>query len=224
MVVSFNWSVISSRIRRGHLPPFVFTHMSVIAAGALAKTRTQASRQEAERTSCQANATAAVPSRPLAPPRTTGLCQRASGRGRPACQYLTGAIENRDLPLGKKTRRHSHLHVRPRSPTLVRCSAPGRQASPCAKTCPLVSLAPSLPALLSQMRLLINRVPPAGVQIGHRSAPAPFLPLPLSCAVSAFVRCTCPCSVRLCLPSSVCALSCRCHCDGPAPEIGIAHV
>ncbi len=235
MVVSFNSSVISSRIRREHLPHFFFAHTFVIAAVALAKTRTQASRQEAERTSCQANATAGrrrpcLRGRIFAVARSaseTGLCQRASGRGQPACQYLTGAIENRDLPLGKKTRRH--FHVRPRSPTLARCSA--CQASPCAKTCPLVSLAPSRPAaLFSQMRLLtINRVPAAGVQQederipaeGQRSAPAPFLPLPLllplSCAASAFVRFTCPCSVRLRSPSSVCALSCRCHCDGPAP-------
>lgn len=213
MVVSFDPIVISSRIWCGHLPHFFRAHVRhrQWRTGKDSDTSQQA---EVERTSCQANGTAAVPSRPLAPPRTTGLCQRGSGRGRPACQYLTGAIENRDLPLGKKTRRHSSLpreaaitdsgphHARPAKP------------APALKPAPLCHwLRVSLPrscrrrgcSSTSPPSREYSRSTSAFPEIGHRSAPAPFLPLPLPCAVSAFVRCTCPCSVRLCSPSSVCA-------------------
>ncbi len=85
MAVSFDSSVISSRIWRA-LAAFLFAHMSVIATGAL-QTRTQASRQEVERTSCQANATAAHSGRAFAAARSASddWPLTASQRARPAC-------------------------------------------------------------------------------------------------------------------------------------------
>jgi hypothetical protein len=100
MVVSFDPIVISSRIWRGHLPHFFRAHVRhrQWRTGKDSDTSQQA---EVERTSCQANGTAAVPSRPLAPPRTTGLCQRASGRGRPACVPVSHAAGTAVLDLGE---------------------------------------------------------------------------------------------------------------------------